>query len=142
MQIFKEIELKVKIMEDFIRANLQNAVDYLQRAIPEVRALSDSFYRGASKETWQKFEQLLEGLQWLAEVCSGVREKQNLPNSDHYREIVIKMGEKLGELGEALEKPDQVLIGDLIVYEILPVLEELDIQAKMSLSFGESQNVN
>lgn len=136
----QEIEVKTKTQQEFAVEYLVSATQYLQRVIPEVKSLADQFYQGASNLTWHKFEQLLEGLQWLTEIYSIIPNLNSPVNWNEYGKTVISLLGKLGELGEAMQNSDQVLIADLILYEITPVLEEIQLQIAMILGSKEQKD--
>jgi hypothetical protein len=135
------IEVITKSLQRQILEQLDEAVAYLDRAVPEVAILADEFYQGAKQSSWEKFDQLLEGIQWLALVVSTIQNKELLPNWDQFQKIAVTMLKKLGELGKALQDFDRILMADLIKYEIEPTLEELRTLCKNTLSSGEYKNV-
>jgi hypothetical protein len=134
------IEIMTKSYHEQIMGQLNEAVNYLERAIPEVTVLADEFYQGAKQSTWEKFDQLLEGIQWLAQIVCVIQNKTLLPNWDQFQNIAVTMLKQLGELGKALQDFDRILMADLIKYEIGPIMEELLALCKKTLTPGENKN--
>jgi tetratricopeptide (TPR) repeat protein len=134
------IEVMTKSLQRQILEQLNEAVAYLDRALPEVSILADEFYQGAKQSSWEKFDQLLEGIQWLAQVVSTIQNREILPNWDQFQNVAVTMLKKLGELGKALQDFDRILMADLFKYEIEPTLEELRTLCKNTLSSGEYKN--
>ncbi|HHY74183.1 MAG TPA: hypothetical protein GX497_13365 [Bacillus bacterium] len=120
----KKIEVEAKTVETFTSDLLLMGENYLKGAIPEVSKLADEFYKGATQNTWEKFQQLLEGLQWLYQFIETVNKNSERPyNWDQFLEISGNLQNELQNLNEALVNNDAILIGDLISYEIQPLLE-------------------
>lgn len=120
----KIIEVETKNAKQFTNDLLLMGEDYLKGAIPEVSKLADEFYKGATQNTWEKFQQLLEGLQWLYQFIDTVNENPEQPyNWEQFLEVSGNLQNELQNLNEALLNNDAILIGDLISYEILPLLE-------------------
>ena len=128
----QEIEVGVESFRTILAEIMASAEEYLERAKPEVEKLSAEFYQGPTEESWHKFTQLLDGLQWLLEVVpaldSYLPEKQDPPVWSR------EFDEKIKQLQEALENSDHVLLGDLLQYEISPLFsaveEEIEILLK------------
>ncbi|HEY8392427.1 MAG TPA: hypothetical protein VIL83_06850 [Capillibacterium sp.] len=119
----REILVGVKSFRRLMQETMESAAQYLERAQPEVEKLSTEFYQGPTEESWDKFSQLLEGLQWLLEVVTTVEsyqpEKQNAPGRSG------EFNDKIKQLQEALQNSDHVLLGDLLQYEIAPLFFSL-----------------
>lgn len=119
----QEIEVGVESFRTILAEIMASAAEYLERARPEVEKLSAEFYQGPTEESWDKFSQLLEGLQWLLEVVTTVEsyqpEKQNAPGRSG------EFNDKIKQLQEALQNSDHVLLGDLLQYEIAPLFFSL-----------------
>lgn len=126
----QEIEVRVKSFRSLMAETMASAVDYLERARPEVENLSDEFYRGPTEESWYKLGQLLEGLQWLLEVLSTVENYQPGKQSTPWG---VEFKEKVKLLQEALENSDHVLLGDLLQYEISPFFSTVEEATKKLL---------
>ncbi|WP_274362517.1 hypothetical protein [Paenibacillus thermotolerans] len=96
--------------------------EYLTRAIPNIHKLSDEFYRGSTPITWNRFDQLIEAVQWISQTLPLFAGYTNGPD---YEAASKKVGASVTELASAVENNDTVLIADCLHYEILPFLTEL-----------------
>lgn len=68
--------------------------------------------------------QIVDGIDWLVQVIS-------LTNDLHKGKVCVgNINENLEQIIEAIENEDYTLIGDLFNYEILPILEDIQINAK------------
>lgn len=90
------------------------------------------FQEGREGEAVSRFNQLLDGLEWLGSLVDStefvVRQGLiELAESGRVLRAAAAFRAALRELLEAWENADYVLIGDLLVYELVPVLEEWGI---------------
>ncbi|OPY58790.1 MAG: hypothetical protein A4E55_00664 [Pelotomaculum sp. PtaU1.Bin035] len=128
------IDIIMKTMNDLILDALLSTESYLARSLPEIRLLVDEFYQGPGKISWVKFEQLLEGLQWMLNMLATIGEnKEWYHNKEQYRSIAGQLSNQIGLLQEAFENKDMTLLSDLLGYEIVPSLENLEIKIKETL---------
>lgn len=117
--------------DEFLNELLLSAETYLAGALPEVKGLSNGYYQGADEETWHKFYQMIEGIQWIVQMADTVN--QYVEEDERYIKLVnnaVSLGEILQMLEGALKQADNVLIGDIIQYEIEPLMTNI----KASLS--------
>lgn len=118
----REIELKFYTPAEFLTEVLVSVDQYLIRAIPEIKKLSDEFYLGATDGTWHKFAEFLEGMEWLFRVTDYLYKQKN---GKGITEISKQIEDELGSLEEAIRLADRVLIGDILIYEIVSRLESM-----------------
>lgn len=116
------MELKVATKKEIEDSSILLIDEYLDRAIPELIPLSKEFYQEQTSETWTRFSQLTEGLQWLIQaqyhLHQAGRWDQTLLESTDLKHI-------LTDLEQAIQTGDTVLIGDLITYEMKPMYEKM-----------------
>ena len=70
---------------------------------------------------------IAEGIGWVLNVIELTKDAQK--KKIEFNDI----NEKLEEVVEALENDDFILIGDLLKYEILPIIEEIHIGIRKNL---------
>lgn len=99
--------------------------EYVNRAIPQVKSLSEQFYQGATNDSWLAFGEMLEGLQWFQQTSLFIQNQAFQPELLNFAAETLDFTDELRSLGEAVEQQDVVLIGDIILYEILPQFEEI-----------------
>lgn len=122
----KSIEVQTKTKQELINETLLSTECYIKGALPETNLLVDEFYNNPSQETWEKFGQLIEGVQWIVQMVQTLDQfQQKLENWDKYLTNIATLQNELHTLMEALENQDAVLIADVIQYEITPILEDL-----------------
>lgn len=121
----KEIIVKTASV-DQLKDNLNDSlILYINRALPEIEAVAQEFYKGSLQSTWEKFGQLLEGMNWITHAIQSL--SQTSDKSEKLEEISAKMNEQATTLLDAVEVKDMVLIADIIQYEIIETLNELFI---------------
>lgn len=129
----KEITVVLKSLKELMSEVLLSAEVYLARLIPGIKQLSDKYYEGATQDSWVKFEQLLEGLQWILQMLDNVVNVENnlrYQNAEQYEELVEQLKEHVTNLQDAVDNEDMILLADILGYELLPSLEAIDQQIK------------
>lgn len=136
-----KIEVVLITKEELAVNALKSALDYLDRALPEIQFLADEFYSGSQSENWVKLGDLVDGLNWIFQVFDFVF------NVNLKGDMIEKLGsnfveikEELPGLLEAMEQQDTVTIADIICYEIKPLLEEIKVLIKKVLESWENKN--
>lgn len=128
----KKVEVVVETVEPLIKDTIVSTNQYLINAIPQVSILAEGFYQQPDQKTWTKLMDLFEGIQWILETVvktDGIKGIDKLvPNHEVWNKYVLVVSELSGvipELEAAMVSKDHVLIGDLLMYEIIPVFEKM-----------------
>ncbi|MBY0223495.1 MULTISPECIES: hypothetical protein [Sporosarcina] len=130
----EKLEIIAKTVKEFVNDLLLSAEEYTQRAIPELAPLAEAFYDNPQPETWTTLDQLLGGLQWINEMLMTIGKSMAVPsNWQGYITISNKLQEDILSLAEAIENEDNVLIGDIIQYELLPNFEGLEKEIQLTM---------
>jgi hypothetical protein len=79
---------------------------------------------------------LLDGLEWTNQLLQGIKGLIEM-DSATLEEIASRWQEQLSEMLSAWENGDTVFLADILEYEILEVLEELQSYFQIYLSQGE-----
>ncbi|MGG4037819.1 hypothetical protein [Heyndrickxia ginsengihumi] len=126
LQNINHLMIVLKTVQELIGDILLSALDYIKRARPQVEALVDVFYQHADEEAWQSFSNFLEGLQWLNQSITITDQNEQKPkNWMQVLAATVSLQEVLLNLADALENKDEVLIADILQYEILPLLQRM-----------------
>ena len=120
-----EIEVVVKSQQEVIKELQSSLNEYLDRALPVMKELSDQFYQGESEEAWNNFAELTTGLQWINNALVTLKNFSNEETKDYYLGFINRLEEVLQELADVVKIKDTVTIADLIQYEIIEILTEL-----------------
>ena len=121
------IEIKVQSRQELIDDTLASIREYLERAVPEIDKLVDQFYQEVNQNTWQKFAQLMEGLQFIVDTLQVIdRNKDWYHNAVQFVQVSEKLRRQIVMLQEALESKDRVWLSDVLLYEITPSFQALN----------------
>lgn len=127
-----KVEVVVDTTRNLIKDTINSTEQYLHNAIPQIQTLSEKFYASPDEKTWLTMIDLFEGIQWILETVikiDGIKNLEDLVvNYSIWNEYVQSVADLNGivpELQVAMENQDNVLIGDLLLYEIVPVFEKM-----------------
>lgn len=90
--------------------------NYLLKLIPAIKECANCYQLGQINEGSNLLINMIEGVNWVISVTANVQ-IQGV--------IIEEINIKLGDMVKAFENEDYVLVGDLLEYEILPVMQEL-----------------
>ncbi|NLV17268.1 MAG: hypothetical protein GXY50_08690 [Syntrophomonadaceae bacterium] len=127
-----QIRAEFLTVSEYTHELLISAKDYLNRAIPAIDQLADSFYNQVDSGSWLQVNHLLEGIQWLLETFETIDSLPNLAGLiDDYRlwniysQSLRELQESVTQLDDPLKFADFVTVGDMLLYEIKPALEKM-----------------
>ena len=103
---------------------LQTVYEYLYNLKDGIKNIAYLIDGGNEEETFNIIAQVAEGLQWIDEAMNAT--KQFHKNKLNLQEI----NDFIGEISEALENEDYILVSDLFTYEITPLIDKLHINIK------------
>ncbi|MFD1736794.1 hypothetical protein ACFSCX_09460 [Bacillus salitolerans] len=125
IQIIKVVTITLKKL---LSKSFESIKLYIDRAKPEINKIVEQFYSGPTRDSWDKFSLLVEGLQWIIQILDAqgnhIENEKVRNNLIHEKELIT--GELTNLLG-AVETKDMVLIADIIQYEIIPIIERIEV---------------
>lgn len=128
------IEVIAKTIREYVNELLLISKDYIKRAIPELTVLADGFYQNATAAEWKNFSEMLEGVQWLNQMTLLINNSKERPlNWDEIINLSAKLKSELENLEEAVGNKDNILIADIMQYELLPLYEGLESEIHTTL---------
>ncbi|OON99166.1 MAG: hypothetical protein ATN35_01960 [Epulopiscium sp. Nele67-Bin004] len=98
---------------------LQDMQEYIEKLIKAIEMTGDKFGESKPVEAYGILGHMAEGLVWLTQGVTAYK--------DNVEELDIetaRLNELLGEMVDAMESQDEILIMDLLEYELKEVLEE------------------
>lgn len=107
--------------EKLIYETLQSLYDYLFKLINGIESLVEDLRTQREEKVSRILPQIIEGLQWSIEVINhsrNVLEKYDFIIDDE------KIKDVFGELFEAVNNNDDVLLCDIFEYEVLDILKK------------------
>ncbi|USG65325.1 hypothetical protein NDK47_24990 [Brevibacillus ruminantium] len=134
-QTIELVEAIFITISELINDILISTGQYSERAIPELQELFEECYKGPDKDTWVKFGQLVEGIQWLQQTGVFIKENRESVNDCQIQEEIFNFANEVVLLEEAVEQQDFILLGDIIQYEILPKFQLIGNHLKNITSY-------
>lgn len=126
MQQINVIQIISKSKKEYINDTLILAEEYLQKGTPLIEELSEKYYQNASPEDKKQFQDLIEGLTWLTNILVHIDSLKERPsNWEAYVAIYHQLEEGIKSLVEALENNDEILMADILQYEIVSAYGKL-----------------
>lgn len=111
------MEFDYKLMEE----TLENAYEYIPNVIAAIGNMAYNLQGGREDKAIPVCTNLFEGLKWLTDTFLLTKPFQVLRGRE------ITTGEVYDiniQIEESLENRDYVLLGDLLQYELLPIVEK------------------
>lgn len=144
IETITEIVAETLKLKPLIEETLVSAYAYITNAVALLKPLSDAYYLSPRQDDWKQLADLFEGIGWLLDTTTRIDQIEQLYsyllNYDIWNEYVQSMtglNEQIKELEQAMMNRDYVLIGDLILYEILPVFETAGEKLRFLAPSGE-----
>jgi len=143
IETIREIEVETIKLKPLVEDTLGSAFEYISHATALLKTLAETFYQTPGAETWSSLADLFEGLGWLIDTMNRIDEidqlneyVQNYDIWNEYVQIIKSLSVQLPELEQAMVNRDHVLIGDLILYEILPIFEAAEEKLRFLVPAG------
>lgn len=138
-----EVEAITLELKPLIEETLNSAFDYIGNALGLLKPLAEAYYQSPGPDAWKRLAELFEGLGWLLDTMNRIDQIDQLQvyilNYDIWNEYVQTLkglNMELKELEQAMLNQDHVLIGDLILYEILPIFEAAEEKLRFLVPTG------
>ena len=109
------------------RETLEMANEYMNNLFSGVKHSVELLYSGNESEGFSLIPSICEGIKWITEVLALTKnENENL-------DLVDILYEKLVEIIESFENKDYILVADLLNYELLEVLQDIQVYIEEKL---------
>lgn len=103
------------------RETLEMANEYMNNLFSGVKHSVELLYSGNESEGFSLIPSICEGIQWITEVLALTK------NENEDLDLVDILYEKLEEIIESFENKDYILVADLLNYELLEVLQDIQL---------------
>lgn len=144
-----ENNIELRQLKEIVEDTISSAYIYTTNAIPLIGRLADSFYGQPNSDALSQLADLFEGIQWIIESLTEIDSIRNLNEIvkdysawNEYVQAVSKLKEILPEVEGSLENRDNVLLADMMSYEIVPVFENMKEKLEILKPEAEIQDVN
>lgn len=132
LENIQKVQVELQSISGLMQDILQSTSLYLERSLPALKKLAESFYSEVNTDTWQDLSNFLEGLQWLLqstemmESISGLADiVEDYQHWNRYSKAVQEIQSLVTELNEPLQYEDYVSVGDVLLYEVVPRMQAL-----------------
>jgi hypothetical protein len=105
-------------MDNNIDEILKTLVEYIGRFKNGIIETAELFQRYEESKGTTQLVQIIDGMEWITEALVATKKL------DEERRAVLN--NNLNEIVNALENGDFILVGDLLQYELLPIIEEIE----------------
>jgi len=92
--------------------------EYINRLIEGIMETAELFQSYEENKGIAFICEISEGIEWITDALVTINKLSE--------KKIIEMNNKLNEVVAALENEDYILVGDLLQYELLPVIEEIN----------------
>jgi len=127
-----KIEVAAFSLQEMVKESIISNEKYVKNAIPIISKLSEEFYQKPKESTWSQLTDLFEGIQWIIQSITQINSIESSSDivSDYgvwneYVQEMSKLNGIVSELEGAIVNNDNILIGDMLLYEIIPVFETM-----------------
>lgn len=136
-------------IEQLVNETIHSAYEYVKNGVNALSVLADEFYSMPDTNTWERLIALFEGIQWLIKSLAQIDGLENLESViinyaiwNEYVKTVVELGQLIPVLEQAMLNKDNVLIGDILLYEIQPIFETMIEKLGFLVPGTESSDVN
>lgn len=133
-----DIRINTLSKSESIYETLLTMQEYLERFVPEALKIADYFYGSLSDSQWNEFSELILGIDWILKSIDFMKilYNHNDPSIQIHLEFFNKFAPYVQELESSISHEDYTNTGDIIQYEIVPLIEQYkvnilkDVEAK------------
>lgn len=125
IKVIEKVEVVSVTYKELIDNILNSTLDYLERTPEAIDNLANSFYKNPNGEAWDSLNDLLSGIAWIMDTFSSIDQDNRLKDVilsyeawNLYSVEVFSLKEVLAEFEQGLLNRDNVLIADILSYEI------------------------
>ena len=124
----ESLEIQTRRPLDLVKDALQSAAELLPQLEQSALVTAELLRAGDVPRSAKGFEETVGGCQWLVETLLHVRQAttgmgQPLTGLTQWMESEKLIGRVVGEVSQAYERADKILVADLLEYEMTAALE-------------------
>lgn len=120
------LELSSQAITELVFETLLTAQNYIEQLVPNIETIAGEIALGKQVKS-DMWVALLEGLTWLVEACRGILSQKETPHSiaKAMMEQVTQLGNLMVEVQKAYAAQDNITVADLLEYELVELLENM-----------------
>lgn len=113
----------------------QSLFSYLDKLPPHLEDLANDFYSGPSAATWDKFQQLLEGIGWIVDAAVTLSQYLDTAGNQPLASATKEIQKTAEDMLQAVDVRDYFQLGDILQYDLM---EKVDMALKTVSSYLET----
>ncbi|GAA0377897.1 hypothetical protein [Paenibacillus motobuensis] len=130
----QEVNIQTLSRLESIQDTEQSIDDYLERFIPAAQDVTDQLYGEMMQQQQNLFAQFIEGLGWIVKAFEF---NQTLFNEDgiappYLSQVMEPLEAIITQIYDNVQQEDFVSVGDLIQYELIPLLQKFQNRKQKS----------
>ncbi|MNB88564.1 hypothetical protein D3C75_355820 [compost metagenome] len=133
LDTLEEINVTTLSKTESIQQTEEELDEYLDRFLPASIEVARNFYGDLTEKHWNQFSSFIKGLDWILKALEFETEllKQEGKKLPEYLTIVDTLEVIVRELDSSLQVQNFVAVGDLIQYEIIPLMQNFRSRHKV-----------
>lgn len=130
----KDVTIRTLTRLESIQETEQSIDEYLERFIPITQNIADQLYGDVMQEQQNSFAQFIEGLSWIVKAMEFIQALYDETNHvPQYLKVIMSPLETIiNDIFENVQQNDYVSVGDLLQYELLPLLQKFQNREQLS----------
>lgn len=129
----KTVKISTITSRDNLEQLLQTLSEYVPNYLNQIRSIAVCFYSELEEIHWRQFSVLMEGLDWLIKSLNFsiilINQSKCFGEYEETFYSILRMLEpQVFELEKVLTDQDYTAVGDLLQYEITPLIEQLNLK--------------
>lgn len=141
IESIRKVEVVAMTVVEMVNELFLSIEKYSKNAIPIITKLSEEFYQKPKESTWSQLTDLFEGIQWIIQSITQINTIESssdiVSDFEVWNEYVQEMSKLNGIVSEfenAIVNNDNILLGDMLLYEIIPVFETMVKKLELLIS--------
>lgn len=121
-----------RTLKEFVSDILGSTYEYIQGAIPQLEMVCNKLYTNTDDEVLNDLSDFLGALGWIFESTNTIDSLEGIHDDieeyklwNRYISKIMNLKELLPQLLDAMENRDNILLSDLIRYEVIDVLNDI-----------------
>ena len=128
LQLITSINIITVAQSQICADLLVSLVEYLSNLPPHLEDIANGFYMEPTSDTWSKFGQLMEGIDWIISAIRNLSDFTEFPIENVFALQLESFNGLVLRILEVVEAKDYFYLGDVLQYDLLDqVNSTLDI---------------
>lgn len=133
IRVIEKVEIITLTYKELVDEILVSTLDYVNRTPEKIELLSNSFYKTPNTQAWNNLNDLLGGISWIINTFNSIDQDKRLKDVvssyeewNLYAKEIFSIQEILMDFEESIVNKDNITIGDILSYEIVPIFNNIN----------------